>query len=219
MRSLTRIGLALLFVALLSPIGFAQSGVISTVVGNGTGGFSGDSGQATSAQISQPVGVAVDAAGNLFIADHGNNRVRKVTPSGVISTVAGNGFSGFSGDGGPTTSAQLSPWEIAVDMAGNLFIADSDNNRVRKVTPGGVISTVAGNGASGFSGDGGPATAAQINSPTGLAVDMVGNLFIVEEHGYRVRKVTPSGIISTVAGSGISGFGGDGGPATSAQLN
>ena len=128
-----------------------------------------------------PSGVAVDTAGNLFIADPSNNRVRKVTPGGVISTVAGNGTAGFSGDGGPATSAQLNyPTGVAVDAAGNLFIADEANNRVRKVTPGGVISTVAGNGTQGYSGDGGPATSAQLYYPYGVAVDAAGNLFIAD---------------------------------------
>ncbi len=166
-----------------------------------------------------PFGVAVDAAGNLFIADAGNNRIRKVTPGGVISTVAGNGTQGFSGDGGPATSAQLNyPWGVAVDTAGNLFIADTDNNRIRKVTPGGVISTVAGNGTTGDSGDGGPANSPSSISPYGVAVDTAGNLFIADTVNNRIREVTPGGVISTVAGNGTEGYGGDGGQATSAQL-
>ncbi len=194
-------------------------GVISTVAGIGTKGFSGDGGPATSAQLFDSRGVAVDTAGNLFIADTFNQRVRKVTPGGVISTAAGNGTDGFSGDGGPATSAMLdSPSGVAVDTAGNLFIADTSNQRSRKVTPGGVISTVAGNGTDGFSGDGGPATSAMLDSPSGVAVDTVGNLFIADTSNQRVRKVTPVGVISTVAGIGTKGFSGDGGPATSAQL-
>jgi sugar lactone lactonase YvrE len=194
-------------------------GVISTVAGNGTQGYSGDGGAATSAQLNTPTGVAVDTAGNLFIADEGNNCVRKVTPGGVISTVAGNGTQGYSGDGDPATSAQLSlPEGVAVDTAGNLFIADEGNNCVRKVTPGGVISTVAGNGVWGYSGDGGAATSAQLSSPTGVAVDKAGNLFIADEGNNCVRKATPGGVISTVAGNGTWGYGGDGGAATSAQL-
>jgi len=195
-------------------------GVISTVAGNGTQGFSADGGPATSAQLNAPLGVAVDTARNLFIGDYGNDRVRKVTSSGIISTVAGNEIRGFSGDGGPATSARLSyPYSVAVDTAGNLFIADTYNHCVRKVTPGGVISTVAGNGTYGFSGDGGPATAAQLRIPQGVAVDTAGNLFIADTGNNRVRKVTPGGVISTVAGNGTHGFSGDGGPATSAQLN
>jgi PIN domain nuclease of toxin-antitoxin system len=195
-------------------------GVISTVAGNGTYGFSGDGGPATAAQLRIPQGVAVDTAGNLFIADTGNNRVRKVTPGGVISTVAGNGTHGFSGDGGPATSAQLNyPSGVAVDTARNLFIADRNNNRIRKVAPGGVISTVAGNGTYGFSGDGGPAMAAQLRIPQGVAVDTTRNLFIADYGNNRVRKVTSNGVISTVAGNGIRGFSGDVGPAASARLN
>jgi sugar lactone lactonase YvrE len=219
MKTLIRIELALFFFVQLSLCGFAQSGVISTVAGNGTAGFSGDGGPATSAQLYNPYGVAVDTAGNLFIADATNNRVRKVTPGGVISTVAGNGTGGYSGDGGPATAAQLySPTGVAVDTAGNLFIADPGNYRVRKVTPGGVIGTVAGNGYQGHSGDGGPATAAQLYYPYGVAVDTAGDLFIADTNNYRVRKVTPGGVISTVAGNGTPGFSGDGGPATSAWL-
>ncbi len=203
----------------------SPSGIITTVAGNGTLGFSGDGGPATSAQFGYLQGLAVDGAGNLFIADSGNNRVRKVSPSGIIATVAGNGSLGFSGDGGPATSAQLNnPWGVAVDGAGNLYIADSGNQRVRKVSPGGIITTVVGNGArGGLSGDGGPATSAQVSYLQGLAVNGAGNLFIVDPANRRVRKVSTDGIIITVAGNGtdafVSGFSGDGGPATSAQLN
>jgi sugar lactone lactonase YvrE len=195
-------------------------GVISTVAGNGTFGFSGDGGPATSAQLDNPQGVAMDTVGNLYIADTRNSRIRKVTADGVISTVAGNGTYGFSGDGGPATSAQLaSPDGVAVDAAGNLYIADGLNGRIRKVTADGVISTVAGNGTYGFSGDGGPATSAQLRNPTSLSVDAAGNLYIADTGNYRVRKVSASGVISTVAGDGALGYGGDGGPATFAQLN
>ena len=219
MMSLTRIGLAFLFFAQLSLTGFAQSGIITTVAGNGAQGFSGDGGPATSAMLYLPFGVAVDTAGNLFIADAGNNLIRKVTPSGVISAVAGNGTQGFSGDGGPATTAQLNyPRGVAVDTAGNLFIADTDNNLIRKVTPGGVISTVAGIGTQGFSGDSGPAISAQLFSPYGVAVDTAGNLFIADTVNNRIREVTPAGVINTVAGNGTQSSGGDGGPAISAQL-
>jgi uncharacterized protein (TIGR03437 family) len=193
--------------------------VISTVAGNGTSGFSGDGGPATSAEFQQPWAIAVDSADNLFIADYQNNRVRKVTPAGIISTVAGNGNLGFSGDGGPATSAKLaSPSGVAVDGTGNLFIADYGNNRIRKVTPAGTISTVAGSGLNlGDTGDGGPATSAELDYPAGVAVDGAGNLFFAEST--RIRKVTAAGIISTVAGNGTQGFSGDGGPATSAELD
>ncbi len=195
-------------------------GAISTVAGNGTQGFSGDGGPATSAQLNEPWGIAVDAAGNLFIADLVNHRIRKVTTDGAIGTVAGMGIPGFGGDGGRATSAQLNyPVGVAVDSAGNLFIADSGNNRIRRVTAGGVISTVAGNGIQGFIGDGGAATAARLYGPTGIAVDSAGSLFISDHGNNRVRKVTSDGIISTVAGLGTAGFSGDGGLATAAQLN
>ena len=158
----------------------------------------------------------MDGAGNLYIADGGHARVRKVTPAGLISTVAGKGTVGYSGDGGAAISAQLNvPVGVAVDTAGNLYIADGNSQRVRKVTPGGIISTVAGNGTVGYSGDGGPAINAQI-SPSNVAVDEAGDLYINE--GRRIRKVTPQGIINTVAGNGIDGYSGDGGPALKAQL-
>jgi uncharacterized protein (TIGR03437 family) len=198
----------------------SPSGIISTVAGNGTGGFSGDGGPATSASLDYPLGVAADAAGNLYMADSGNNRIRKVSPSGTISTVVGNGTSGFSGDGGPATSASLlDPSGVALDAAGNLYIADSRNNRIRKVSPSGIIGTVAGNGPYKFAGDGGPAPSAFLNVPTGLAVDAAGNLYIADYYSNRIRKVNPSGIISTVAGNGAYKFAGDGGPATSASLS
>jgi len=195
------------------------AGAISTVAGNGTRGFTGDGGPATSAELRLPGGVAVDSVGDLFIADETNNRIRKVTAAGAISTVAGNGTPGFSGDGGPATSAELfEPGGLAVDSGGNLFIADSMNNRIRKVTPAGTISTVAGNGVEGFGGDGQPAIVAELNQPNGVAIDSAGNLFIADLANNRIRKVTPAGTISTVAGNGTPGFSGDGGPATSAEL-
>ena len=193
-----------------------SNGVITTVAGNGTDGFSGDNGPATSAQLHGPWGVAVDSAGNLYVADRDNNRIRKVS-NGVITTVAGNGTVGFSGDSGPATSAQLSlPNSVAVDSAGNVYIADSNNNRVRKVSNG-VITTVAGNGLYGYSGDNGPATSAHLYTPFGVAVDSVGNLYIADTGNYRIRKVS-NGVITTIAGNGTHGFSGDNGPATSAQL-
>ena len=196
-------------------------GVITTVAGNGTSGFSGDGGPATSAELFSPETLAVDGVGNLFIGESGNHRIRKVSLDGIISTVAGNGTSGFSGDGGPASSAQLAfPRGVAVDAAGNLFIGEGESgNRIRKVSSNGIITTVAGNGTSGFSGDGGPATSAQISNPRSVAVDMAGNLFIADTQNHRIRKVSPDGTISTVAGNGTSGSGGDGGPATSAQLH
>jgi uncharacterized protein (TIGR03437 family) len=192
-----------------------SNAVITTVAGNGTPGFSGDSGPATSAQLANPEGVAVDSAANLYIADTSNSRIRKVS-NGVIATVAGNGTVGFSGDNGPPTSAQLAnPWGVAVDSAANLYIADYGNNRIRKVSNG-TITTVAGNGTRGFSGDNGPATSAQFYDPGGLAVDSAGNLYIADYGNNRIRKVS-NGLITTAAGGGAAL--GDNGPATSAQLS
>jgi sugar lactone lactonase YvrE len=195
----------------------AITNVLALVAGNGTLGYSGDGGPATSAQLAIPNGVALDAAGNLYIADAGNHCIRKVS-NGVITTVAGNGTSGYSGDGGPATTAQLAiPWGVAVDAAGNLYIGDFSNYRVRKVSNG-VMTTVAGNGTRGYSGDGGPATSAELTQPQGVAVDGAGNLYIADGGNQRIRKVA-NGVIATVAGNGTLGFSGDKGPATSAQLS
>ena len=194
--------------------------IINTVAGTGEKGFSGDGGSATKAQLDSPWDVAMDAEGNIYIADQGNNRIRKVDTSGVINTVAGTGERGFSGDGGLATEAQLdSPWDVAMDAEGNIYIADQGNNRIRKVDTSGVINTVAGTGEWGFSGDGGLATEAQLNSPTGVAVDAEGNIYITDYGNNRIRKVDTSGVINTVAGTGEWGFNGDGGLATEAQFN
>jgi uncharacterized protein (TIGR03437 family) len=197
-----------------------SKGVITTVAGNGTLGYTGDNGPATAAQLNTPYGVAVDSAGNLYIADSGNNVIRKVTvSSGVISTVAGNGTSGYTGDNGPATSAQLfTPSWVAVDPAGNLYITDVANNVVREASASnGVISTVAGNGTYAFAGDGALATGAALDQPMGVAVDSAGNLYIADTGNQRIRKVS-NGTISTVAGNGTYGFTGDGASATSAEL-
>ena len=197
------------------------SGVITTIAGNGSYRYSGDGGPATAAQLQYPVGVAVDSSGNLFIADYFNSRIRRVSPNGLIDTVAGNGRYDFSGDGGRATAASLRyPQSVAVDQAGNLFVADLITNRIRMVSvSSGIITTVAGNGNYGYSGDGGRATSASLNYPAGIAVDASGNLFIADQANHAIRKVSPSGVITTVAGNGTSGYSGDPGPATSAQLN
>jgi sugar lactone lactonase YvrE len=184
--------------------------------------YGGDGGPATSAQLYDPTGVAVDGLGNVYIADEVNQRIRKVSAStGTISTIAGDGSPGFSGDGGAATSAELFyPWSVAVDGSGNVYIADQQNFRIRKVTAGtDKISTIAGNGTSGFSGDGGAATSAEIRAVFGIAVDSKGNVFIADTGNCVVREVSTAGIINTVAGTHAScGFSGDGGPATSAVL-
>lgn len=198
------------------------NGIISTVAGNGEGGFSGDGGPATTAQIQNPYAIAVAPDGSLFITDQATNRIRRVAPNGIISTVAGTGVAGFSGDGGPATAAQLnSPFGLAVGPDGSLYILDSQNGRVRRVGPDGIISTVAGIGYSGLpsSGDGGVATAAHLSSPFSIAVGPDGSLYIAQVVACTIRRVAPSGIITTVAGmTGHCGFNGDGGPATAALL-
>jgi sugar lactone lactonase YvrE len=236
-------------------------GTITTVAGSDSVDFSGDlgdGGPATEAALRLPYAVTVDETGDIYIADTNNHRIRRVDPFGIIETVAGNGSFGSTGDGGPAIEASLaSPRAVAVDTDGNLFIADRFNlrkvdtsgiitafpftgaffnarglaidetgnlyvsvgHRVRKVDPSGLITTVAGNGSDGFSGDGGPATSASLNAPSGLAIDAAGNLYIADKWNHRIRKVDISGIITTVAGDGTRGFGGDGGPAIDAYLN
>lgn len=192
-----------------------SSGLIATVAGNGTGGFSGDFGPPPTAQLGYPLDVATDSVGSFYIADTTNNRVRKIS-GGVITTVAGNGTAGFGGDNGPATSAQLNgPTGVVVDSAGNLYIADSGNHRIRIVSNS-AITTIAGSGTSGFSGDNGPATSAQLSAPQRIAVDSLGNLYIADMGNNRIRKVS-NGLITTVAGGGTA-FPGDNVPATSAQL-
>ena len=191
----------------------------STVAGTGSTGYAGNNGAATSATFAAPSAVAYDSKGDLFIADTNNNVIREVSASGVVTTVAGDGVQGFSGDGGPATSAELNtPTGIAIGPNGGLYIADSQNNRIRKVSNG-IITTVAGNGTAGYSGDGGAATNAELDLPSAVAVGPSGNLFIADTDNQRIREVSTSGAITTVAGDGVQGFGGDGGPAISAELD
>ncbi|HTZ98302.1 MAG TPA: hypothetical protein VMB18_17995 [Terriglobales bacterium] len=198
------------------------NGNLTIVAGNGTSGYSGDGGPATSAALNGPEGVAVDNSGNIFIADTGNFVIREViASSGKIQTVAGNGKEGYSGDGGPATSAQLDdPYSVFVDGSGNIFIADTDNSIIREVSSG-TINTVAGTpGSFGYMGDSGPATAAQLDEPEGVFVDGSGNIFIADTFNSVIREVTAvNGNIQTVAGNGTAGYSGDGGSATVAELD
>ncbi|GGR31424.1 NHL repeat-containing protein [Streptomyces netropsis] len=198
----------------------APSGIITTVAGNGEAGYVSDGGPAIATRLHQPVDVAVDDAGNVYFPDIYNQRVRKVSPSGIITTVAGNGEAGYVSDGGPAIATRLHhPHGVALDREGNLYISEWDGHRVRKVNRSGIITTVAGNGTAGYVSDGGPAIATRLHYPDGLAFDREGNLYIAEHGNHRVRKVTPSGIITTVAGNGTAGFVSDGGPAIATQLN
>ena len=195
-------------------------GAITTIAGTGEDGFNGDIGPAAMAQLDRPFGVAVDSAGIVYFADAFNHRIRRVDPSGAISTIAGAGGWGYGGDGGPAIAARLDlPTSVAVDEAGNVYFADTENDRIRRVDPSGVIATVAGTGQSGFNGDGGPAVQAQLDTPYGVAVDKAGNVFVADTFNHRIRRVDSSGAITTIAGNGERGFGGDGGPAVEAQLN
>jgi PKD repeat protein len=196
------------------------NGIITTVAGNGVPGYSGDGGPATQASFNFPISVAVDGIGNFYISDSFDSRIRKVGSDNIITTVAGNGVPGYSGDGGPATQAALNnPLSVAVDGLGNLYIADYNSNRVRKVGADNIITTVAGNGTFSYSGDCGPATQAGIWGPIGLALDDLGNLYITDDQNYRIRKVGTDNIITTVAGNGVPCYSGDGGPATQASIN
>jgi uncharacterized protein (TIGR03437 family) len=235
-----------------------SGGVISTVAGNGTAGYTGDKGAATSAELNNPIGLALDSSGNLYIADSANNVVRMVSSSGTITTFAGNNTAGYSGDSALATGAQLfNPVGVAADSAGNVYIADTGNNVIRQVykgnivtyalgfaqpdgvavdaagniyvadtqgrriveySAGGVYTTIAGNGYGEFSGDNGPGPNAALYDPMGLALDSSGNVYIADTFNGRIRKVTPSGIINTIAGTGALYFSGDGGPANQAAM-
>jgi hypothetical protein len=197
-----------------------SGGVITTFAGNGRYGYSGDSGPAASAQLCAPMGVAVDTAGNVYIADNNCSVIRKVS-DGIITTFAGNGTRGYSLDSGPATSTALnSPVAVAVDASGNVYIADAgiDNNAIREVSNG-WMTTFAGNGTNGYWGDGGPATSAGLFAPTGVAVDPAGNVYISEGGPINVIRKVSNGVIATIAGNESRGYSGDNGPATSAELN
>ncbi|MEU8843089.1 RICIN domain-containing protein [Streptomyces roseus] len=195
-------------------------GEISTFAGTGAAGVGGDGGPATAAELDRPYGVAVDGTGVVYIADAENHRVRKVAADGTITTFAGTGEADFGGDGGAAEAAQLNgPHAVAVDSTGVVYIADAENHRVRKVAADGTITTFAGTGEADFGGDGGAAEAARLNHPVAVAVDSAGCVHICDQYNHRVRKVAADGTISTVAGTGEADFGGDDGPAGSAQLN
>ena len=205
----------------------AATGIIATIAGTGAAGFSGDGGMATAARLDLPTALALDAAGNLYVADTNNHRVRRIAAAtGAITTIAGNGVEAFTGDNGPATSASIdSPNGLALDAAGNLYIADTHNGRVREVSAAsGLISTVAGAGVVGgnvqsFGGDNGPATAAGLALPRGLAMDAAGNLYFADSANHRIRRISPAGTITTVAGQGTETFAGDNAPAVSASLD
>jgi sugar lactone lactonase YvrE len=214
--------LRVLFLLFIVPA-ICNAQYISTIAGTGVAGFDISTGIAIGSTIYSPDGVAVDAAGNVFFTDAAANKVFKVSLSGTITCIAGNGWPGSAGDGGPATAAELyAPSGICIDVSGNLYITGYWDNSVRKVSPSGIISTVAGCcgfGYPGHTGDGGPATMAQLDGPTGIAIDAVGNIYIADNGNNCVRKINAAGIITTFAGSGLLGGSlGDGGPATAAQL-
>jgi NHL repeat len=206
-------------VLLSAPAAPAATNNIFTVAGIGAASFGGDNGPAAAAQLNSPRGVAATADGGYLIADTTNNRVRLVSPAGIITTVAGNGTPGSGGDGGPATDAELNgPEHVVATADGGFLIADTTNNRIRRVSPAGTITTVAGTGTAGPAGDGGPAVDAQLNAPRAVAATADGGFLIADMNNNRIRRVSPAGIITTVAGT-TNGFGGDGGPAVDAQLN
>jgi sugar lactone lactonase YvrE len=202
---------------------YADTGLISTIAGEVSGGFSGDGVPATATKLYFPGGMSRDASGHFYIADTENNRIRKVNAvTGIIETVAGNGLRTYSGDGGPATEAALKlPADVSLDASSSVFIADTENHRIRRVDyDTGIITTVAGNGDSGFSGDDLPAISTKLNKPLGVYVDAAGNIFIADTENSRIRKVdADTGIITTIAGNGNRGYAGDDGPATGAKLN
>lgn len=196
-----------------------RAGIITTVAGSGKQGFSGDNGPAIKASLNYPAGVITDAKGNLFIADSYNHRIRKVDPMGIITTVAGNGNAEYSGDGGPAIKAGLHrPLGLAFH-AGSIFICDAENNRIRKLDPAGIITTIVGDGHNQFDGDGKTAIRASLSFPTSVAIDAKGNIFIADKDNHRIRKVDVSGTITTIAGGKRQGFSGDDGPAIDAILD
>ncbi len=202
----------------MAVLGFAittKAQTIYNLAGNGVAGFSGDSSAASLAEVFGPSGIAVDGAGNSYFADYFNQRIRKINSAGTITTIAGTGTAGFSGDGGLAINAELhNPTGLAVDVIGNLYVADKGNNRVRMINTGGVITTLAGANTGGYTGDNGPASAAELYGPTGVAVDAQGNIYIADRSNNAVRKIDLNGMISTIAGTGAGGFNGDDWPSS-----
>jgi len=197
-------------------------GIINTITGDTYPGYNGDAGNAAGGEVNHPSDVAVDSSGNIYISDTNNARIRQITTAGIINTFAGSGSIGWAGDGAAATSTTVyltAPIGITLDSSGNLYIVENGDSRIRKVDTKGIISTIAGNGTAGFSGDGSPAVKAEMNFPTGIAVDSSGSLYIADFQNLRVRKIDSSGNIATVAGNGVLSFSGDGSPALSAQMN
>jgi sugar lactone lactonase YvrE len=197
------------------------TGTLTTIAGT-SAGFFGDAGPATTAQLNLPTALVLDSANNLYLADTGNHRIRKISTAGIITTIAGTGTQGFSGDSGPATAAAIdSPTGIALDTANNLYLADAHNHRIRRIDAGtGIITTIAGTGTPGFSGDTTAATTASLDLPHGLTIDAAGNLYLADTENHRIRRIdAATGIITTVAGDGTQAFSGDGGPATASSLN
>ena len=208
----------LLFITLLVT-GSLVGQSITTIAGNGTQGYSGDGGPATAARLKNPLGLALDASGNLYVADVYNNVIRRISPGGMITTIAGTGVADYSGDGGPATAAKLSwPAGIAIDQTGNIYFSDQVNDVIRKINTAGIITTIAGIERHGYSGDGGPAISAKLYVPVGIAIDKTGNVFFADAFNHVIRKIDKSGIITTVAGNGTEGYSGDGGAAVNARL-
>ena len=194
------------------------AGGLTTIAGTGTQGFSGDNGSAINAELNAPQGIAVDPSGTIYIADTGNHRIRSIT-SGQIATIAGTGTPSFSGDGAAATAATLNiPTALAIDGQGDLLLCDTANHRIRRISAG-IITTIAGTGIQGFSGDGLAATAAELDSPAGIAASADGRIFIADSHNHRLRIITTTGIIQTITGTGTPGYSGDGLAATAAQLS
>ena len=197
-----------------------EDGIARRIVGTGRSGFSGDGGPALEAEINFSNHLVADAAGNLYIADTGNNRIRKVSTDGIITTVAGTGAVGYTGDGGPAIAATFGgPAAIAIDAGGSLYVADFNNHCIRRIGTDGIITTIGGTGTAGYGGDGGPALEARIGEPCGVVVDREGFVYIGDQVNNRVRVVTPWGTMHTVAGTGVRGHTGDGGPAEAAQIS